>query len=781
MIDWRELTAINEDLKHFAAKSKDEKNPAADVSIYAHTLALLAALRKLVELGYIKDEHLIELTAEACRSHDVGKVNAQFCKRVSSLKRLKFNEKEEVPHNVLSLFSIPVDKFEKTDYYAVAYAVLHHHKIDAKGYFKNSEQTKFINEHVRLYPEFMKPIKSTFLRAIDTNAPVNLRTLITGFLMKCDYAASGNYTIEYEAGFLEGALAQLAEKWKRDYGPKSDWNNLQKFCATHRDSNLLVVGETGLGKTEGALLWIGDGKGFFFLPIRTAINAIYDRVANGLLDYTKIESRVSLLHSNTLSYYLNNLHNLNDEELDVFDYMKRGKQLSLPLTISTIDQLFDFVFMNSGYELKLATLSYSKLVIDEIQMYDARLLAFLIHGLELIFELGGKIAILTATLPPFIADLLERKIDFKRATFTKDANPRHNIKVHNERLNLAHIVDCYRNNEKQGKSNKILVICNTIREAQRVYREITNGHVDSEHVKVFHSRFIKRDCMEKERQILEFGRTLNEDGTLYEASGIWITTSICEASLDIDFDYLFTELQYLTSLLQRLGRCNRKGVKDTSSYNCHVYTEIDEGLLEFKKGRGFIDSQFYELSKEALQSVDGLVSEEDKLSWINETLTTENVKESNYYTTYLKYYKLICEREPGNEDPELNRDNFRDISSFEVIPATILNCEGKKLCENSTTQQDSLPHGREIYNRVRNVFSNPKSTATEKALARDEMESITVSISGNAYKNAKYAQSTKYQPLEVTPYWRIPVVDYYYDEDIGLEIRFDTHISSQML
>ena len=37
-----------------------------------------------------------------------------------------------------------------------------------------------------------------------------------------------------------------------------------------------------MGKTEAGLLWIGDTKGFFVLPIRTAINAIYDRVRNGL-------------------------------------------------------------------------------------------------------------------------------------------------------------------------------------------------------------------------------------------------------------------------------------------------------------------------------------------------------------------------------------------------------------------------------------------------------------------------------------------------------------------
>lgn len=57
----------------------------------------------------------------------------------------------------------------------------------------------------------------------------------------------------------------------------------------------------------------------------------------------------------------------------------------------------------------------------------------------------------------------------------------------------------------------------------------------------------------KKKNILDFGKTE------FDGEGIWISTSLVEASLDIDFDYLFTELQDLNSLFQRFGRCNRKG------------------------------------------------------------------------------------------------------------------------------------------------------------------------------------------------------------------------------
>lgn len=55
-----------------------------------------------------------------------------------------------------------------------------------------------------------------------------------------------------------------------------------------------------------------------------------------------------------------------------------------------------------------------------------------------------------------------------------------------------------------------------------------------------HSKYIRRDRAFLERKIMEF----SESGE----SGIWITTQIVEASLDIDFDILYTEMCTADSL-----------------------------------------------------------------------------------------------------------------------------------------------------------------------------------------------------------------------------------------
>ena len=90
--------------------------------------------------------------------------------------------------------------------------------------------------------------------------------------------------------------------------------------------------------------------------------------------------------------------------------------------------------------------------------------------------------------------------------------------------------------------------------------ETLNSHV-------LHSRFDREDRKNLENEIKEFGKTYNERNEIDIQNGIWIATSIVEVSLDIDFDYLFTELTDLNGLFQRMGRCNRKGVKQLEGYN----------------------------------------------------------------------------------------------------------------------------------------------------------------------------------------------------------------------
>lgn len=642
-------------------------------TIRQHTDELIDSLNILKKFHYVKDDNIYKLTKMACEYHDYGKANSEFQNRINN--QTKFDPTREIAHNILSVYFIDKEKFDNIEeYYKVAFAVLNHHNYCNNIEVLQDRGLKPLIENLLSDFDTLK-IKRSSIKKISNVSEDKDTIMIKGLLHKCDYSASGETIIEYENNFLENGLNNLLGKWKNDSRNKNrnvDWNDLQQFCKKNKDNNIIVIAQTGMGKTEAGLHWIGNTKGFFILPLKTAINAIYDRIKRDILENNDIENKVALLHSDSLSYYNKN----NNQELDVMDYHKKSKQFSIPLSVSTIDQLFDFVFKYQGYELKLATLSYSKIVIDEIQMYGADILAYLIHGIKMVNKLGGKIAILTATLAPFIRDLLregEDGIQFKESTFVNDIK-RHNIKIYDKEIDSSIIYEKFINNENMGKTNKILVVCNTVKKAQQIYSELNDFGLKD--LNILHSKFIKYERSKKEDEILEFGKTEKI------GNGIWITTQIVEASLDIDFDYLYTELSDISGLFQRLGRCNRKGQKSVDEHNCFIFLNINKNLLTDGKNKGFIDKKIYEISRNAIKNIDGVLTEKDKVNIINENLTTERINGSHYKIQYDEFIKYIQNIDPYEID---YRDiQFRNIISYDVIPESIYDENCDEIDENAS-------------------------------------------------------------------------------------------------
>ena len=710
-----------------------------DKTIEEHNQDLIEALEIMKKLGYIEDENIYKLVRLACTYHDLGKANKEFQKRILAAregKRLRFNLDKEIFHNILSVYMINRDDFETVeDYYRVCHAVINHHNYCNYPFDYINDNRNKIKETLSdlVYYKLSMRDRTEILHMTNDSKAIKIK----GYLHKCDYSASANYVVEYKNDFLEESLTKFMEKLRKE-APNSDWNELQKFCIKNREKKIIAVAETGMGKTEGGLQWIGNNKGFFILPIRTAINAMYDRVKEDILSGEKITERLSMLHSESLDYYDKEI-NLEEENLDVVEYDNRGKQLSMPLSISTLDQLFDFVFKYQGYELKLTTLSYSKIVIDEIQMYGPDLLAYLIRGLEMINKLGGKIAILTATLPPFIKELLSKSISFEQGEFIKDKNKvRHNIKVIDAKINSEDIINKYKENLEGKKGNKILVICNTIKKAQSLYKELKDSSLDNEEIHILHSKYIKQHREKKEEEIIKFGKTY-KDGKLDIRNGIWISTSLVEASLDIDFDYLCTELQDINSLFQRLGRCNRKGVKDCEEVNCYIYTDIEHLKIGNK---GFIDKTIFDLSKKALEEVDGKITEQEKIDLINKHFKYEDIKNSDFIREYKKFYEFIKEIQPYEITKEESK--LRNILSEDIIPKSIY-----------------IEHENEIL-EAEKLLEEGSIDKNERLELIRKIKKYTVSIQLYEAKKAEI-----YSIVKLNKHKEIKVIECGYDDELG--------------
>ncbi len=761
------------------------------VTIEEHNRALLERAKTLFDLGYIGRD-IYELLCKACEYHDLGKANPKMQERLES-SELKFDADREIPHNVLSMYLMP--KSALPEYYILLFAVGFHHDYGDVFYLLEDVEKRRLAEELLAqwecagYPgrKAVKGIKNCIVQPEIREKMI----LVKGLLHKCDYAASGDTEIEYKNNFL-------LHKTKRFFEKKGfSYNEMQKFCLERQDENIMVVGQTGMGKTEAALLWIGDHKGFIFLPVRTAINKMYDRIRNEIIDDESsggIEKQLGLLHSDAVARLLERQEKKTQKmgsmegtpyrEMDVIAYHNRSRQLAMPLTISTVDQLFDFIFQYQTYELKLATLSYSKIVIDEIQMYGADLLADLIFGLKMIRELGGRIAITTATLAPFIKELIEKEVgEFAYGVFCDREQVRHKVKMIPTMMDAETIAkkfrQCLSEEETAGAagedgfakirrlSGKILVICNTIQKAQRMHEELGGliGEENRDRVHLLHSKFIQQDRAAKENAICECGVTEHEETV------IWISTSLVEASLDIDFDYLFTELQDIPSLLQRMGRVNRKGKKAVEDYNCFVYTVIDDKYLELpyvpgreQKGTntGFIDRDIFALSKLALEETlkeasGGTLSEGRKIEMMERYFTTEKLSNTNYMQKYRKQMEKL-------KDIVLYERNRReikireDIFTKDVIPLSVY-----------TLYQQEIESGAK---RIRASNTN----ALEKIKERNRIMQYTVPVQN--YIVAEYEKGVRNglsarrcRPVQIGTYEKIAVIDCDYDDRIGFRAK----------
>lgn len=671
-----------------------------------------------------------ELIFLACKYHDYGKVNTQFQEYMKTKKKpLKW-----LQHGFFSSCFINKKYFlekygqkkGKEYYSALVTAIFYHHtrecpyliplcndfEEDFETYVKENGQ-KFIKEEMRNnlnlisllfhYPSYgtvSQPSLETWI----------LYSKIKGMLNRCDYAASAKEnTIEEE--ILENGKS-IADLVLEHY---STLRKSQQFALNHQKENIVLIAPTGSGKTEAALLWIGKEKGFYTLPLKVASTAIYHRIKD---EKGYNYSKTSLLHSDALDLLIDASEKQQTDNTitNIYEDYQRMKRLSYPLTICTIDQIFKFPFKSLGQEQFLATLSYSKVVIDEIQMYSSRILACLLVGLSMLVKAGGKFMIITATFPELFAHLLKKVVGEENYLIEncaiEDTLLRHKISFQKGNFDYEKIME-------SAKNKKILVICNSISVAIMVYKELKK--LNSDLTKgLLHSHFIKKDRNLLEKQILKF-----------EENGIWVTSPIVEASLDIDFDELHTEMCSADSLLQRFGRCYRKRTYEKENPNIYIY----------ETGNAYIyDGEIYKRSIEKLIPYQGkLLSEYDKICYLNEVYCLSEIKDTKYYKEINQDIQMMKDIYPMKYKKEEVDDLFREISNVSIIPDSIL-----------------IENDLEIQSCINTI--NQTEDFEKKLLAKKELLKYTLSI------RYHYGNKKEFQEISGTDLYRLKG---YYDSELG--------------
>lgn len=712
-------------------------------SIKKHTEKLLENL-KLLRKTYEKEisENIQSIGIEVdrfwyllelvCRYHDIGKVYTPF----QNLIRVKLGMPliqtefayEKTKHEQLSPMFVPVDKLNlsKEEKKLVYQTIYYHHEREHKEidsvYIQEIINKDILPQIDKIKEEIGYEIEENLRtrytqyvnernRIVEGNNLYPAYCILKGMLHRLDYSSSADIEIE------DDTTENVEENTKYSIEKQGyNLNKLQEFCDIHTNDNLLVIGSTGIGKTESALIWSNGAKTFFTLPIRISINAIYDRIMENI-NY----KHVGLLHSTALEY-LEEKNELENEE----EKVNLTRNLHDKITVCTIDQLLPFVFKYKGYERILATLSYSKLIIDEIQAYSPNIVAIIIKGLEMISKVGGKFMVMTATLPRIYKEELEKlgvKIEF--AQFVKPIK-RHKIKMLEREIceDIDTIIE-------KGSNSKVLIIVNTVNKAIELYLKFKKLEVND--VSLLHSRFIYRDRNCKEDEIKKFSKER-------EKSGIWITTQIVEASLDIDFDYLFTEMSTLDSLFQRLGRCYRSREYIKEEENIYIYTKGVSGI------KYVYDEEIHGKSVELLKRFDGKVlEEEEKIDLVDKLYSRDMLEGTNFLKEFDEGLEVLNNIIDYKTDKATAQKLLRNIDNITVIP--------KKIYEENIS----------LFEQYESLQRNYK----ERNKLKRKIDKLTVSIMQGQKRKLR-------DRLVENPYCKdIFIVDAKYDNDVGLVIEKD--------
>lgn len=645
----------------YYAKSINE-----NISIKEHTQMVLDSYHELMKLKKIyfneKFDKMIELSI---KYHDIGKVNTIFQEKMRG-----HYTNDEIPHGYLSVLAVDFKKIgfsrkEIKEFKIIINSVFYHHrrgeflkdriKEFSKAYYEEQLSNYLGDNYYNLSYANLNLIYPRNPTSTITDEEWIEFVIVKGILNRCDWSASGNLAIEIEA----------EQSMKDNILKRFDLNSVQKFMMENYNENVAIVASTGAGKTEAALLWLNDEKGFFTLPMKVSANAIYQRIKEHYLLPINNQNRVAILHGDCYKLYDNDLANYHN-----------ARNLAYPLTVCTIDQIFKFAYKALGTEHLLATLKYSKVIIDELQAYSPDMLATIITALKYIHKIGGKFAIITATLPQFILDELSTcNIKYKR--FIGNIDNRHKIMIHEDDMlnDLDNILE-------DAKTKKALVICNTVNSAQKLYTKLLELDSNTE-IHLLHSRYTKKHRQILEDDVIEFSKS--------NRTGICISTQIVEASLDIDFDVLYTYLSSIDSLIQRMGRVYRKRENSNQLVNVHIYT--------FKDGIGCVyDKIIYERTLDVLKDYHNqMFLEEEKIKCMDEVYDRKELEKTKYMKIYNEKMEYLSNLTALQVEKSEVDNKFRNINSIFILPERFYNLkEVEKLIdciksdENKTTKRYEL-------------------------------------------------------------------------------------------
>lgn len=656
--------------------------------------------------------------------HDTGKSHRGF------QKMLYCGGKFSQRHELFSLFFI--NQSDLIDYVKelVLYAVLGHHKdldtiqsivfrdytqpemsnfvsFDTTTYDKDCDEL-LKNKTWKILQDFnCKKREDSIIDIVDTvrnfkkenhplgSSPYLLRLLLVGFLKQCDHLAS--------AGFSD--LHSLSCD---DFGFLHEYSLYHhQDTASKADGSAFLSSPTGSGKTETSLLWLerqikihGQGRVFYVLPYTASINAMYERLNKVFGESRKL---IGMLHGKLAQYFENKFEDCRNENLTKIEEFRT---LVTPFKVVTPFQMLKNLFGIKGFEKGIAEWCGGYFIFDEIHAYDSKTLAQIVVLLEYCTKwFNVSVFIMTATMPSFMLDILSNALNTKltikaNKSLYKDFD-RHIISVEE-----GSIVDSLNIQRDIDNGKKVLVVCNTVEQAQNMYKRlICNSKL------LLHGSFNANDRSSKEKK-------LNS-----EEVQLLVGTQAIEVSLDIDYDTIYTEPAPIDALIQRFGRVNRKRKKGLCI--CHVFKESNE------KDRFIYDQEVVKRSINALDNIgsDKVLHEYDIQQMIDFVYPDFEEKQKHDYDETYNCLKIGIEErlQPLLYDEKSENDFYNMFEGIKVLPVSLLDEYRNSIEQNRFIHAEGLLvsiresrfncmyHNEDIYkNRI--CYEKKDDTLAEKTI-----------------------------------------------------------------
>ena len=694
-----------------------------------------------------------------CKIHDLGKLQARFQNKIlkkHNKEELRISDGiEEIPHNIISAAFLDnyINGYPKEIRPAIYQAVAFHHSRGSE-YIKDGRKWILVidcldrdicnrlNELNDMYSdsniklEYSIPstnYRQYLTKQIKPNSEEHFfYILLKGCLHRCDHSASAHFEVEIDP--CKHSTNQVTDYLIDNIHVQEDKIWQYKLASSFCEDNVILQAGTGSGKTEFALYWLGNNKAFYTLPMRTSVNAMYERISK-----TYNSNNIGLLHADTALYTLSKL-DLNtgssddiEENLGLMEALDRidlSKQLSMPLSVSTADQIFTTAFRYKGYEKIFATLAYSRLVVDEIQSYDPAIVAIILKTLIDLQNIHCNFCIVTATLPKMYLDFLCKNIKIKNLPPIFNSIPRHRVKLLSKPLSHPDTIDFIIN--LSIKYTNVLITANTVKIAQEIKKKLNSQNVDSN---LLHSMFTYED------------RDIKENCILKQQKGIWITTQIAEVSLNIDFDVMVTEISSIDSQIQRWDRVWRNRKKPYEDLKSNIYITPIPSDYGHIYDQDLVKCSLMELDKKMIDN--SMLSDMDEYELVQAVFEDDELMQSKYienFKTSLRVLTHGIEVDSKRKAQQL----FRSISNVTVIPNEIYS------------------NNRNIIDEALDIIKDSEHTRVSRLKALYMLRNKTVTVPSVYLRDV--IGNSNYDIYNYKKLQSFLVVDMKYSHDLGVEL-----------